>query len=94
MVNLVAKAGESVAKVKEEMVKNNVGKNSDTNLTATKHHVLQVFPASPEVANSIANWPKRCNVSIIPEICACVSKDIASVGCFLSTTLSCFFCLL
>ena len=69
-VNWVAQAGFSVVKVVEEMVEDNVGNNSDTNLTATIHHVLQVFLASPVVTNSIANWSKRCDVSIIPEICA------------------------
>ena len=74
----MAKAGQSVTEVKEEMVEDDVGKNGDTNLTATEHHVLQVFAAPPEVANSIANWSKRRNISIIPEICACVSKYIKS----------------
>ena len=78
MVNSVAQAGESVAKVEEEMVEDDVGKNGDTDFTATEHHVLQILAAPPEVANSIANWSKRRNISIIPEICACVSKYIKS----------------
>ena len=78
MVNSVAKAGTSVTKVKEEMVENNVGKNSDPDLTATEHRLFQIFNASPEVANSIANWSERRNISIIPEICAYLNKDIAN----------------
>ena len=70
VVNSVAKAGASVTKVKEEMVEDDVGKNGDTDLAATEHHVLQVFAAPPKVANSIANWSKRRNISIIPEVCA------------------------
>ena len=62
VVNSVAKAGTSVTKVKEEMVENNIGKNSDPDLTATEHRLLQIFNASPEVANSIANWSKRRNI--------------------------------
>ena len=72
----MAKAGQSVTEVKEEMVEDDVGKNGDTDLAATEHHVLQVFAAPPKVTNSIANWSKRRDISITPEICACVSKYI------------------
>ena len=88
MVNSVAKAGESVAEVKEEMVEDDVGKNGDPDLSATEHHLLQVFAASPEVANSIPNWPKRRNISIAPDKSACVKsieipiEGFFTEGCF------------
>ena len=61
-----------------EMVEDDVGDDGDADIVAPHHQVLQVFAAPPEVANSIANWSKRRNISIIPEICACVSKYIKS----------------
>ena len=68
----MAKAGESVTEVKEEMVEDDVGKNCDSNLSATENHVLQVLAAPPKVTNSIANWSKRSYVSIIPNIERCI----------------------
>ena len=68
----MAKAGQSVTEVKEEMVEDDVGKNCDSNLSATENHVLQVFAAPPKVTNSIANWSKRSNVTIIPDIERCI----------------------
>ena len=59
-----------------EMVEDDVGDDGDADIVAPHHQVLQVFAAPPEVANSIANWSKRRNISIIPEIC--VSKYIKS----------------
>ena len=68
----MAKAGQSVTEVKEEMVEDDVGKNCDSNLSATENQVLQVFAAPPKVTNSIANWSKRSNVTIIPDIEWCI----------------------
>ena len=72
----MAKAGQSVTEVKEEMVEDDVGKNRDSNLPATENRVLQVLAAPPKVTNAIANWSKRSNVTIIPDIerCICVNR--------------------